>query len=249
MRFDAGHRLHLHQAGARAHPVFAVMRVHEEIGGGIVGARCHEQFRHMGRSGLRLGRIRVDGVEHQHGARLIVGSKTRVIRERAVRAEHEVAVVVAHLRLAGRNHQALAGEGLAERRTAGGGELGGFQRLDIRILVGPAGLHELAERVGIRAQRPIVHTVGHGLIVARRGGTLLRLVFLVLFGDHFTHTRSLVILGIVMLCCPRRVRALFSKGPAALPSHRSPPRSGIRGVFQGGRIQSGTQCHSARKVQ
>ena len=55
MRFDAGHRLHLHQAGARAHPVFAVMRVHEEIGGGIVGARCHEQFRYMGRSGLRLG--------------------------------------------------------------------------------------------------------------------------------------------------------------------------------------------------
>ena len=219
VRLDAGHRLHLDQAGTRTHPVFAVMRVHEEVGGGIVGTRSHEQFRHMRLAGLRLGRIRVDGIEHQHGARLVVGSQTRVIRERAVRAEHVIAVVVAHLRLAGRNHQTLAGEGLAERRAAGRGELGGFQRLDIRVLIGPAGLHELAERVGIRAQRTVVHTIAHGLIVARRGGTLLRLVFLVLLGDHFTHTRSLVILGIVMLCgCATRFGIQRPARHATVPS-------------------------------
>ena len=191
MRFDAGHGLHLDQAGTRADPVFAVMRVHEEVGGGIIGARGDEQFRHMGLTGLRLRRIRVDGVEHEHGTGLVIGAETRVVRECAVRAEHVIAIIVAHLRLTGGNHQTFALERLAQRRATGRSELGGFQRFDIRILIGPTGLHELAERVGIRAQRTVVHAIAHGLVVARRGGLLRRLIFPVLIGDHFTHIYSL----------------------------------------------------------
>ena len=47
MCFDAGHRLISTRPARGPTHEPAVMRVHEEIGGGPVGARCHEQFRHM----------------------------------------------------------------------------------------------------------------------------------------------------------------------------------------------------------
>ena len=151
--FDAGHRLHLLETGTRANPVFAVVGGHEEVLGGVVGARRHEQFRSVRLAGGGFGGVGVDRVQDQHGAGLVIGTQTGVVGERGVRAEHVIAIIVAHLRLAGRNDQTFAREGLAQRLKAGWRELGGFERINLRIIVGPAGLHELLECGRLRAQR------------------------------------------------------------------------------------------------
>ena len=188
--FDAGHRLHLLETGTRANPVFAVVGGHEEVLGGIVGARRHEQFRGVGLAGRGFGGVGVDRVQDQHGTSFIIGTQAGVVGERGIRAEHVIAIIVAHLRLAGRNDQTFAREGLAQRLKTGGNELGGFERLDLRIVVGPAGLHELLECGRLRAQRAVVHAVAHRLVRARRRSALFGLIFLVLGGDHFTHCHS-----------------------------------------------------------
>ena len=113
MGFDAGHRLHFLEACARSHPVFAIVCGHEEVLGGVICARSHEQFRRMGLTGSGFGGVRVDRVQHQHGTGFVVGAQARVIGEGGVRAEGVIAIIVAYLRLAGRNDQTLAGECLA----------------------------------------------------------------------------------------------------------------------------------------
>jgi len=98
MGFDAGHRLHFLEACARSHPVLAIVCGHEEVLGGVICARSHEQFRRMGLTGSGFGGVR---------------AQARVIGEGGIRAEGVIAIIVAYLRLAGRNDQTLAGECLA----------------------------------------------------------------------------------------------------------------------------------------
>ena len=181
MGLDAGHRLHLLEASTRANPVFAVVGGHEEVLGGVVGARCHEQFRSVRLAGGGFGGVGVDRVQDQHGAGLVIGTQTGVVGERVI------AIIVAHLRLAGRNDQTLAREGLAQRLKAGWRELGGFERLDLRIIVGPAGLHKLLECSRLREQRAVVHTVAHRLIRAGGAGLLHGFILLVFSGNDFVH--------------------------------------------------------------
>ena len=158
------------------------MGVHEEVLRGGVGARGDEQLGLMRLAGLRLGRIRVERVEHQHGTRLVILAEAGVVREGGVRAEHVIAVVVAHLGTACRNHQTLAWERLAQCGESRRRELRGFERLDLRFAGVPTGLHEINEGAGIGAQRTVVHTVAHRLIR----------VFLVLLGDDFAHRVTLL---------------------------------------------------------
>ena len=207
MRLDAGHRLELLQSRARAHPIFAVMRVLEEVLRVVVGARGHEQH-------WRVRAVRVR-VEHEHGARLVVLPKAGVIRECGIRAERIVAVVVAHLRLAGGDHETLARERLAQRLQARGGEARGLQARGLRFVVVPTAAHEVHERIGTRAQRAVVHAVTHRLLVPGGRRLFARLVFLVLFGDHVVHS------------CP-----FFDACEYAVPviQHRSNHRECVRGT-------------------
>ena len=168
------------------------MGVHEEVLRGGVGARGDEQLGLMRLAGLRLGRIRVERVEHQHGTRLVILAEAGVVREGGVRAEHVIAVVVAHLGTACRNHQTLAGERLAQCGESRRRELRGFERLDLRFAGVPTGLHEINEGAGIGTQRTVVHTVAHRLIRAGGVRLLAGLVFLVLLGDDFAHRVTLL---------------------------------------------------------
>ena len=185
--FDAGHRGHFLHTGTRTHPILAIMGVHEKVLRVMVGTRSHEQFRNMRLAGLRLRRIRIDGIQHQHRAGLEILTQTGVVGERRIRTERVIAIVVAHLRLAGRNHDTLARERLAQRLQTRRRVLGGLQRLDLRLVVIPTGGHELLERLGTRTQRTIVHTIAHGLIRSRSGLPLHLLVFLVLVSNDFAH--------------------------------------------------------------
>ena len=187
MGLQAGHRGQLLQTGARTDPVLAVLGGGVVLLGAVVGARRHEQLGRMRFAGLGLLGIRVHRVEHQHGARLIVLAQTRVIGEGGVRTEGVIAVVGAHLRRAGRNHNALARELRAQRVDAGLDVPAGLQRLDLGLLIIPARGHELLERLAGRPQRAVVHTIGVRLLRARRGRRLTGLVFLVLVGHDFAH--------------------------------------------------------------
>ena len=180
--FNAGHRLELLQSSARADPVLAVVWVLEEVLCVVVCTRGHEQHRRM-----RAVLVRV---EHEHRARLVVLAETGVIGERGIRAERVVAVIVAHLRLACRNHQTFAGERLAQHLESCRNVGGGFKAFDLGLVVVPTAAHEVHERIGTRAQRTVVHTVVHWLIVAGCRRLLTRLVFLVLLGDYFAHCCS-----------------------------------------------------------
>ena len=185
--FDAGHRGHFLHTGTRTHPILAIMGVHEKVLRVMVGTRSHEQFRNMRLAGLRLRRIRIDGIQNQHRAGLEILTQTGVVGERRIRTERVIAIVVAHLRLSGRNHDTLARERLAQRLQTRRRVLGGLQRLDLRLVVIPTGGHELLERLGTRTQRTIVHTIAHGLIRSRSGLPLHLLVFLVLVSNDFAH--------------------------------------------------------------
>ena len=103
------------QAMSGTHPILAIMGVHEKVLRVMVGTRSHEQFRNMRLAGLRLRRIRIDGIQHQHRAGLEILTQTGVVGERRIRTERVIAIVVAHLRLSGRNHDTLARERLAQR--------------------------------------------------------------------------------------------------------------------------------------
>ena len=151
VRLDARHGGHLPQTRARTHPIFAIVGIHEEVLRVMVRARSHEQFRLMRPAGLCIRGIRIDRVQHQHRAGLIVLAKTGVIREGGVRTERVVAIVVAYLRLTGRDYEAFARERPAQRLKTCRRVLGGFQRFDGRLIVIPTGGHELLERVGTRA--------------------------------------------------------------------------------------------------
>ena len=212
VRLDARHRLEFLQSRARAHPVFTVVRVLEEILRVVVGTRGDEQHRRV-----RAVRVRV---EHEHRSRLVVLPKAGVIRECGIRAERIVAVVVAHLRLAGGDHEALAGERLAQRLQARGGELRGCQTLDRGFVVVPAAAHELHECVGARAQRAVVHAVAHRLVVSGGRRLFARLVCLVLFGDHFAHS------------CPFFICLWNAVAVAQHRSHHSERVRGACGVAQ-----------------
>ena len=187
MGLQTGHRGQLLQTGARADPVLAVLGGGVVLLGAVVGARRHEQFGRMRPAGLGLLGIRVHRVEHQHGARLVVLAQAGVIGEGGVRTEGVIAVVGAHFRRTGRNHDALARELRAQRVDAGLDVLAGLQRLDLGLLIIPARGHEMPERLAGRPQRAVVHTVGVRLRVSRRGRRLTRLVLLVLVGHDFAH--------------------------------------------------------------
>ncbi len=168
------------------------MGVHEEVLCGGVGARGDEQFGLMRLAGLRLGRIRVERVQHQHGTGLVILAETGVVGEGGVRAEHVIAVVVAHLRLPAGITRRSPGNALPSAASRAGVNFGGLQRLDLRFAGVPTGLHEINEGAGIGAQRTVVHTVAHRLIRAGGVRLLAGLVFLVLLGDDFAHRVTLL---------------------------------------------------------
>ena len=117
----------------------------------VIGTRGDEQFRRMGFAGLRLRAVRIERVEHEHGTRLVIAAQAGVIRERGIRAERVIAIIVAYLRLTRGNDNALTREPLAQRLKTLADVLARFQRLDRRLGVVPAGGHELAERLAVRA--------------------------------------------------------------------------------------------------
>ena len=133
----------------------------------MVGTRSHEQFRNMRLAGLRLRRIRIDGIQHQHRAGLEILTQTGVVGKRRIRTEHVIAIVVAHLRLSGRNHDTLARERLAQALQTRRRVLGGLQRLDLRLVVIPTGGHELLERLGTPDAANDCSPIAHGLIRSR----------------------------------------------------------------------------------
>ena len=190
MGLDARHRLELTQAGTRADPVLAVMGVAVVISRAVIGTRGDKQFRRMGFAGLRLRAVRIERVEHEHGTRLIIAAQAGIVRERGIRAEGVIAIIVAHFRLTRGNDNALAREPLAQLLETLADVLARFQRLDRRLGVVPAGGHELAERLAVRAQRTVVHPVSHRLVRPRRVLTFFGLVCLVCFGDHRIHDSS-----------------------------------------------------------
>ena len=153
----------------------------------MVRTRSHKQFRHMRLAGRSLRRIRINRIQHQHGTGLIILTQTGVIRKRRIRTERIIAVVVAHLRLTGRNHNALSGKSLTQRVKTSLNVMGRLQRFNNRLIIIPTGGHELLERLGTRAQRTIVHTVAHRLIRAGSAGLLHGFILLVFIGNDFVH--------------------------------------------------------------
>ena len=163
------------------------MGIHEKVLRVMVRTRSHKQFRHMRLAGRSLRRIRINRIQHQHCTGLVVFTQTGVIRKRRIRTERIVAVIVAHLRLTGRNHNTLSGKSLTQRVKTSLNVMGRFQRFNSRLIIIPTGGHELLERLGTRAQRTIVHTVAHRLIGARGAGLLHGFILLVFIGNDFVH--------------------------------------------------------------
>ena len=184
---NTGHCSHLLQAGTRSNPIFSIMGIHEKVLRVVVRTRSHKQFRHMRLAGRSLRRIRINRIQHQHCTGLVVFTQTGVIRKRRIRTERIVAVIVAHLRLTGRNHNTLSGKSLAQRVKTSLNVMGRLQRFNNRLIIIPTGGHELLERLGTRAQRTIVHTVTHRLIGAGGAGLLHGFILLVFSGNDFVH--------------------------------------------------------------
>lgn len=64
------------------------------------------------------------GVEDQHGVRFEFAAESRHVGERRVGAKAVVAIVVAHLEVAGGNHQAFIREEIRDQRVTGRKETG-----------------------------------------------------------------------------------------------------------------------------
>ena len=109
------------EGGAGTDPELAVARVAEELLGVAVGERAEVED---GLVPVGAARRRVAGgpqrLEHEHGVGLAVAAEAREVGEGAVRAEDVVAVVAAHLEAAGRDDEALTGEGGADGVAATG---------------------------------------------------------------------------------------------------------------------------------
>ena len=81
---DTGERGEVVERGARPHPELAVPRVGEELLRGAAGERAEVEH------GLVTA---VDGVQHEHRVRLVVGAQSGEVGERRVRTEPVVGVV------------------------------------------------------------------------------------------------------------------------------------------------------------
>ena len=144
------------QRRAASGPELAVLPVAEELVGLAGGAR----------PGVEHALAVLD---HEHG---VGGEVAGEVGVRGVGAEAVVGVVGAHLVGAGRQHQALAGEGGGEPLATGRGEVCDRVARQVELAVAPAGAHEGG--VGLRHRRVVRLGPGLGLRLLAHAATVRR---------------------------------------------------------------------------